>query len=321
MPSPAENILNRAITLGNEKAERAEALGDEAITASFGAAGVNVLPTDPTPAIVEPNVTIPANASGLDVALFNSTYQRIIDDLSDKFADFLTEFFPLDTALMSAVETWLRRAIEEGGTGVNPTVEAQIWQRDRDRITTESASAADEVVAAWAARGYPLPPGAAVAAVQDIQRKRAADLGNQSREIALNMFKTEIENVRFAVGKAIDYRTSAVAAAGDYIRAMALGPQLATQLATAASDAQARLISAASTFYNARINVAQLAQQRNLQITEYNLRAALQTSDHAVQYSQLRANTALGVAQSLGQQASAALNAVNATAQLIEAVS
>lgn len=319
--STAEDILNRAITLGNEKADRAEELLDDAVTASLGAARVTPQEPAPTPAIVEPPVTIPMNATGVDSALFNSTYDRIIHDLSDKFAQFLTEFFPVNAGLMNAVEAWLNRAITTGGTGVNADVERQIWQRDRDRITAEANSAGQEAVASWAAKGYPLPPGAAVAAVQEIQRKRTSELNAQSREVALNMFKVEIENVRFAVKTAIDYRTSAIAAAGDYIKAMALGPQLATQLATTASDAQARLISAASTYYNARISVAQLAQQKNLQFADNKLRAALQESQNIVSYSQLRTNAALGAAQSLGQQASAALNSVSATAQLIQAVS
>lgn len=317
----AEEILNRAIALGNEKAGRAEELLDDAITASLGASRVNAQPIDPTPAVVEPAVNIPMNATGVDSALFNSTYDRIINDLSDKFAQFLTDFFPVNANLMNAVEAWLHRAITTGGTGVNADIERQIWQRDRDRITVEAASASQQTVAAWAARGYPLPPGAAVAAVQEIERKRIADLNNQSREIALNMFKTEVENVRFAITNAIGYRTAAISAAGDYIRAMALGPQLATQLATTASDAQARLISAASTYYNARISVAQLAQQKNVQFADNKLRAALQESSNTVNYSQLRTNAALGAAQSLGQQASAALNSVSATAQLIQAVS
>lgn len=321
MPTAAEDILNRAIDLGNEKAEKAEDLVDDAITASLGNSRVNVQPTPDTPAIVEPDVTIPRNANGLDVALFNSTYDRIIRDLSDKYANFLIEFFPINAGLMNAVEQWLQNAIANGGTGVNAEVEDAIWQRDRDRFNAEAAAAIDQTVAQWAAKGFPLPPGAAVAAVQMIEQKRTADINNQSREIAINAFKTEIENVRFAIKAAIDYRTAAIAAAGDYIRALALGPQLATQLATAASDAQARLISAASTYYNARINVAQLAQQKNLTITEYNLRAALQESGNTVSYSQLRAQTAMAGAQSLGQQAAAALNSVNATAQLIQAVS
>lgn len=317
----AEDILNRAIDLGNEKSEKAEELVDDAITASFGSSGVNVLPTPATPTVIEPPVVIPTTASGVDFALFNSTYQQIIDDLSDKFAEFFVEYFPVDAALLNGVTDWLRRAIVDGGTGVNAAVEAQIWQRSRDRFTAEGNAAADAAVATWAARGYPLPPGAAVGAVLDIQRKRSVEIADQSREIAINAFKTEIENVRFAVKTAIDYRVAAVSAAGDYIRAMALGPQLATQLATAASDAQARLISAASQYYNARISVAQLAQARNLAITDFNLSAATTTSQNAHNYTRLRADTAMAGAQQLGQQASAALNAVSTTVQVIQATS
>ena len=317
----AEDILNRAIELGNEKSEKAEELVDDAITASLGGAGVIVQPTPNTPTVVEPNVYIPSVAAGIDTALFDSTYRQIIDDLSGMFADFFTEYFPVNTALMAGVEAWLTRAVTTGGTGVNSAVEQQIWQRSRDRFSTDAAAASDEAVASWAARGFPLPPGAAVGAVLDIQRKRSAEIADQSREIAINTFKTEIENIRFAIKTAIDYRVAAVSAAGDYIKALALGPQLATQLATAASDAQARLISAASQYYNARINVAQLAQAKNLAITDFNLSAATQSSQNAVSYSRLRADTAMAGAQALGQQASAALNAVNATAQVIEAAS
>lgn len=314
-----EEIVDRAIAVGNEKADKAEQIGDDAISASIGAAWVNPIATPATPAVAEPNVHIPSTAAGVDAALFDSTYQRIIQDLSDKYAAFLVEFFPVNGGLMAGVEEWLARAITQGGTGVNAAVEAQIWQRDRDRITTEAASASEEAVAAWAARGFPLPPGAAVASVQAIARKRTADINAQGRDVAINAFRVEIENVRFAITTAINYRSQSVQAAGDYIRAMALGPQLATQLATSASDAQGRLIASASSYYRARIDVAQLAQQRNLAITDFNLRAAITSSQNAVNYSQLRSSTALGVAQSLGQQAAAALNAVNATAQIISA--
>lgn len=317
----AEDILNRAIALGNEKSERAEELVDDAITASFGGAGVNVLSTPNTPNVVEPPVNIPANATGVDVALWSSTYDRIINEFSDLFANFIDDFFPFRESLITACEDWLENAIADGGSGINPAIEAQIWNRARDRIASEAASATDEVIAGWAARGFPLPPGAAVANVQMIQRKRSADLADVSRQAAIKAFEAEIENVRFAIKTSIDYRVQAVQAAGEYIKALALGPQLATQMATEASGAQARLISAASQYYNARIAVADLAQRKNLAITDFNLSAATQSSQNAVNYSRLRADTAMAGAQALGQQASAALNAVNATAQVIEAAS
>lgn len=317
MAGEVSAIIDRAIELGNEKSELAQQLTEAAITASVGAAYINPVLPDLTPVVVEPPVTIPTNATGVDFALFDSTYTKIIDELSDKFSTFLTEFFPMDGGLMQSVEQWLGNAIQNGGTGVNATVEAQLWQRDRDRITTESLAASDEAVSTWAARGYPLPPGAANATLQAIAQKRTTDLNNQSRDVMVKAWDKEVENVRFAITTAISYRGQAIAAAGDYIRAMALGPQLATQLATSASDAQARLIGAAGTYYNARISVAELAQRRNLAISDLNLRAATVSTQNAVNYSQLRAQTAISAANSLGQQASAALNAVSVTAQLI----
>lgn len=321
MPATAEEILDRAIELGNEKSEEASGLIEDAITASFGSSGVNVLPTPSTPNVVEPPVNIPTNATGLDMGIFTSVQQQFINDFANRYAQFLIDNFPSDPALMQGVEAWLRNAIENGGSGVDPLIEARIWQRARDRISTEAASSSDQALAFWAAKGYPIPPGASFGAVQDIERKRSAELANVSRDAAIKAHNDELENVRFAITTAINFRTQAIQAAGDYIRTLAIGPQLATQLATAASDAQARLIGAATGYYNARISVAQLAQQRNLQITELNLRAALQTSQNAVNYSRLRADTAMSGAQALGQQAAAALNAVNATAQVIQAVS
>lgn len=139
-----------------------------------------------------------------------------------------------------------------------------------------------------------------------------------SRDAAIKAFDTEIENVRFAITSAIDYRKSALSAAGDYLRALALGPQLATQLATSASDAQARLISAASGFYNSRINAAELAQRRNIAIMDAELRQTIAAGDNKVKYTDMKVNAALETMRSLGQQAAAALNGVTATSQLNE---
>lgn len=311
-----DQIIDRSIALGDLKAAQSEAYGGQAVNAATGHGDVFAPSIENTPNIREPSVIIPSRATGVDSALFDSTYDRIMGDFTDKYADFIVRYFPLNPALMAAVESWLQSAIA-GGTGINANVERGIWQRDRDRITNEFQTATDEAVSSWAARGFPLPPGAAVASVQDIARKRSAAIAAASRDAAVKAFETEIENVRFAITTAIDYRSKAITAAGDYIRALALGPQLATQLATEASGAQARLISAAAGFFNARISAAQLAQQKNIAEADMEMRAAIQSDEGRVKYVQIKSNAALGVAQSLGTQAAAALNAVNATVQKI----
>jgi hypothetical protein len=312
-----EQIIDNAILNASNLSNRAVSYSEAAFNQATGAPSLITTTLADSPSVREPNVFIPSRAAGADTALWDSVYGRIINDLTNRFRQFFDEYFPIDPALMAAVENWLTTAITTGGTGINTTVENRIWQRDRDRITAESMTNETAAVSGWAARGFPLPPGAAVGAVQQIRASREIAVAAVSRDAAIKAFDTEIENVRFAITNAIDYRTKAIAAAGDYIRALALAPQIATQLATSESDAQARLISAAAGFYNARINEAELIQRNNIAQLDYDFKALIQTAEDRVKYTQMRVQALEAAAQSLGQQASAALNGVNSTVQKI----
>jgi hypothetical protein len=247
-------------------------------------------------------------------------YQQIIEDLAGRFRSFLSEFFPDDEELMPVVEAWLKRAIEQGGTGINVNVERQIWQRDRDRLSVEAATASEQAVSQWAARGYPLPPGAAAAAITTIAMRRTEQVAAASRDAAIKAFETEIENIRFAIAQAIDYRTRAIAAAADYIKALAAAPEIASRMSTQAGDAQAKLISAVAGYYNARTNAAELVTKVDIYNADAQIRAALANQDTDAKYTGLRVDAAVAAANSIGQQAAAALNGLNATSQLIESV-
>lgn len=312
-----QQIIDNALAVANLKAAQAEAYSGQAYLSATGSTFIKAGKIDKE-SPREPSVYIPSRASGLDTAVFNSMYDMIINDLSDKYADWLTRYFPFNAQLMQVAEDWLLKAIRDGGTGINATVEARIWQRDRDRISAEAASTIDEATALWASKGYPMPPGAAQASIMDIQRKRNADVAAVSRDAAIKAFETEVENIKFAITTAIDYRTKVLNAAGDYIRALAVAPNIASSLATQSADAQARLISAASGYYNARINAAELAQKRNIFNADMDMKAILETQDNAIKLVGLRVQAATAAAESLGKQAAAALNAINATSELIE---
>jgi len=312
-----QTIIDNALLTAQNKANLADAYTGQAIRLATGRASVSadqIRASDPR----EPNVAIPSRASGIDTAVFESMYGRIINDLANRFARFFTEYFPIRETLMPEVEEWLERAVTEGGTGINAAVERQLWQRDRDRISAEAASASDGALSAWAARGFPLPPGALNANIIAIQRKQSADLAAVSRDAAIKSFDTEIENIRFAVAQAIDYRTKAIAAAGDYIRALAVAPNIASSLSTQSADAQARLISAAASFYNARTSAMEAGVRRDSINAGNSLDAAKTVAGLEADYSKQRVQAAISAAESLGQQAAAALNGLNATSQLIE---
>lgn len=318
MPA-VENIINNAIMVAQNKSNLADAYTGIAIQQARGGY-VASPPEIGISSVDEPNVYIPTRVSGIDTALFNSMYRQIIEDLSDRYLDFMTTFFPIRPSLMPAVELWLENAITQGGTGIRASVEEQIWQRDRDRISTEASSASEEAVSMWAARGYPLPPGAANATLQAIARKRSADMAAVSREAAIKAFETEIENVRFAITQAIDYRTKALSAAGDFIKALAVAPNIASSMSSQSADAQARLISAVGSYYNSRINAGELEAKILMFNADNSLKAVLANQDTEAKFAGLRVQAAVSAAESIGQQAAAALNGLNATAQLSESV-
>ena len=317
--SVVQKIIENALLNAQNKSNLADAWTSAAINMAMPRQPIFIAPMRGD-SIREPNVNIPSRAKGLDTAVFDSMYGKIINDLSDKFADFFIKYFPIRATLMPAVESWLERAITSGGTGVNPDVERGIWQRDRDRISLDAATATDEAINLFAARGFPMPPGALNAQVTAIQRKRSADIAAVSRDVAIKSFDTEVENIRFAVAQAIDYRTKAIGAAADYIKALAVAPSIASSMSTQSADAQARLISAASAFYNARINAADYELKAESANADLAFRVASKNADIIADYSRQRVDAAVAAAQSAGQQAAAALNGLNSTGQIIEAV-
>lgn len=94
-------------------------------------------------------------------------------------------------------------AMMKGGTGIPPVVEDALFARARERDGAETERAVQEVVQAWASRGFTLPQGVLdrqVAAVREQGRLKAAEL---NRDILIQAATWEIENLRFAVQQGI----------------------------------------------------------------------------------------------------------------------
>lgn len=306
-------VFNDSWDLATAKSSDALTRTDAAITAaSAGAADIaapsTVAYTSPT-APTAPTPLSLADAQGL----FDTNKDTILTLLTDNFTSFLTANFPIGTYLARA-QTWIENALLGGGSGINATVEEQLWERERARALKEQARMADELVTTWAARRFPTPPGALTYQQLQLNRDTAEKLGENSREQAIQSWKAELDNVRFAVDKAISLRVAAVSSAGDYIRTLALGPQTAAQLAGAIVDAEARMAGAVSDFYRSQVGAAEAAMRASQANAELKVRV-----DEANQMSHLKAieqkvHAAVAAAQMLATQAAAALNALHAQA-------
>lgn len=311
-----ELIIDQALLVAAEKADEATDYSDKAISASSGSISMPYAPIAFTAKNIEPPVHIPFNATGLDSALYDSTYNRIITDLSDKFAAFFAQYFPDECNYLAAAQDWMCKVLTEGGSGIKPHIEDQIWQRDRSRTLSEVSRASEEVIATFAARGFPLPPGAMLHQLNSAQRQAQDQIAQGSRDRAIQVAQLEIENIRFCVQQALEYRVRGIQAAGDYIKVLAIGPEIAMRLATAAADAQARLITAANTYYGSRIRLEEL----RLNVLQYNETLRHETAKVDVrEFSErlkARVTTLAAAAEASGNMAAAALNAVHASAAI-----
>ena len=310
-----ESIINQALATAAEKADLATGYANQAITASSGFSTFAPQQVAFSPRSVEPPVNIPMNAAGVDGALYGSTYDQIITDLSGKFAGFFSEYFPNECDYLQEAQAKLCDMLD-GGTGIPAHVENQIWQRDRSRVLEDVGRARDDVLATFASRGFPLPPGAAAHTKRLAEVDANNKIAQQSRDVAIKHVEILIENIKFAIQQALDYRIKGIQAAGDYIRVLALGPEIAMKLATSAAGAQAQLISAASQYYRNRIAVEEL----KLDVAKFNADARNEAGMNDVREfsNRLRARveTLSAAARAMGDQGASALNAIHASAQI-----
>lgn len=247
-------------------------------------------------------------------AIYDEAYAQIGNLIEQGFKDFLSQNFPTGPFWDKAL-AWLERAID-GGTGVDAEVERQIWERDKARFLAQSAQAEAEAMATWANRGFPLPPGALVGAVQGIRLDASRQLAGQSRDIAINAFRAELENTRFAVQQVLELRLRAISAAGEYIRTLVLGPQTAMQLATGLVGLKTDLARSLTAMYQAE--VAALEPKVRLAITDAQLKLDASRSNLDAELKTLteRVNAALAHAKMVADAAAASLNGIGAGASI-----
>jgi len=266
MTTPAEIVnatMDRCWAQGSTFASAFAAKSSNAV-ASLGDYAAEHDPLAPQvitkPVVLEPTVDIPASVTADDVVnYFMANYPTIMNDLAQRFADFITTYFA-DDAAFTAARTWLADAITnpEDNPPLPTAVANQIWEDDRARIRDDATARIAEVTTAWAAKRFPLPPGAAANQVLRIQQSAQSELAKSSRAVAAKSADMAYDKIKFAVEKALDLKKLAIMAAGDYIKALTSGLDVSSRMTGMGYDAQSKLIGAASQFYAARADVAKI---------------------------------------------------------------
>ena len=265
------------------------------------------------PSISEPLVDIPTSVSVAGIYdQWATEYLELATWLDGKFTTFRSTYFPDENATYTACEDWLQAAIANPDAGLPPAVVAQIWGDDAARILSDKTRAQDAVVAQFAARRFPLPPDAAASAVLQIEQKAQDALAESSRKVAI----LSVELQKFNVEKLLQLRDLSMKNAVEYVKALASAPEMTSRLTNIGYDAQSKLISSVSSYYNARTQ----AQDVMSKVAQYNNSTALQAAEKN-QMSDLtliedKLKALLADAQSIAQMTTALFNNIPVGAQL-----
>ncbi len=100
------------------------------------------------------------------------------------------------SALKTALAADLLTKVNNGGTGLNATVEGNIWNRDVERLQQVLNDNIDDTINRFAERGFTLPPGVIAAEVQELQINHTNERSQQSRSVSIEQAKIADVNTR-----------------------------------------------------------------------------------------------------------------------------
>ena len=161
-------------------------------------------PSSPTstdyPMPVSPSYTLPNLPTITDIVL-PTFIPNTINGLSSTLPSFTdavptvgnisdggdAEFDSLVVALRSKLQSFILL----GGTMLNPQVEADIWNRDLERIGQNFQDAKDKAVGQWSKMGFDIPDGFLASMLTPLDVEYYNKLSDRSREIAVKQAELE----------------------------------------------------------------------------------------------------------------------------------
>lgn len=183
--------------------DRDEPVKPQTLLPSFTALAPTDLPVAPT------------DLQGSFQDAYNSAAPGTITMLDGYVDAMLAKFNPRYHEQMGRIETQLATYLN-GGTGMDPDEENAIYERSRGKHSAEALRVSDTAWTETADRGFTLPGGAILSAVQ-AARQGAADLNAAAaREIVVLKMEQEQKNLQFAVTTSASLRTTLLNSALSY---------------------------------------------------------------------------------------------------------
>ena len=182
----------------------------ESPTVSIGDAPTNDVTIDsidfPTaPSIVMPDtinlagITIPA-APDISISEFTATLQDITEQSTPSAFSYTAGAYNSD--IRADLFAKILYDIANGGTGLDATVESDIYARGTARQQAENEALYREAESRFTAVGFELPTGALVSSLQAVSNEISRKTDQLNREITINQAELAQKNTQFTIDQA-----------------------------------------------------------------------------------------------------------------------
>lgn len=246
-----------------------------------------------TYAVSQPTMSPPPSFGEL---FGTDTTASTVSWLQQQIDGWLANYFPsISGGLKSIPDQWLADVI--GGVtplGHSQTYFDRVWHQARDRAYRTRRSETDSIAESFAARGFTLPPGAMVAALDEAQQRASDSILEVNREQALKDADIKLDLLKFAEEQALRYKQGIMQALSDFHRQWSTLPDKDVEKARVRAQANASLYSALSSYYN----VEAAYEQLRLRAAESKIEVEGNIDDRRIKLfgTDNNANTALGAA-------------------------
>jgi hypothetical protein len=153
--------------------------------------------TKPTPSIPSDltvsSQTVP-NIPSISLPSFGETIPTLDISLPPTTLAYVESTYT--SSIKTAIETSLLSKIQNGGTGLNATIEGNIWNRDVERLAEVLEDNITDTMNRFSGRGFTAPPGVLAAQVQELQINHTNERAQQSRDVAIEQAKIADQNTR-----------------------------------------------------------------------------------------------------------------------------
>lgn len=167
---------------------------------------LGLLPTPPViPGVSAPSTPVPPEKIAIPRIDISDLNLPSIDDLI--MPDALTTINAGDNTytspLLSAIKARLMMDVVNGGVGIDPDVEMDIYNREYERNLQELADAKNRVISDWSKRGLPLPDSTLVNALNMLELEYSNKRNELSRDIRIKQAELAQHNTQFAMQQAV----------------------------------------------------------------------------------------------------------------------